>query len=127
MVAGCERKLWRTPRRPRPAIFGVRSVRVRDDRATIRIDAAMRPAEAFFFLTRSREFQRVVARTPEARLRQGRFNGWKPSRGRDVVAPSFCSDLRETLTVAAAAGQRVGAHFSGPPIWDRGSEMASGP
>src|SRR5437762_13788056 len=44
---------------------------MRDDRATIRIDAATRPAEPFFSLTRSREFQRVVARTPKARLTAG--------------------------------------------------------
>src|SRR3989442_14122362 len=36
-----------------------RSALMRDDRATIRIDAATRPAEAVFCLPLSREFERV--------------------------------------------------------------------
>ena len=45
-----------------------RSVLTRDERATIRIDAATRPADVFFRLTLSREFERVVGPNPEARL-----------------------------------------------------------
>jgi len=41
---------------------------MRDDRATIRIDAATTPANVFFRLTLSREFERIVAPNPEARL-----------------------------------------------------------
>src|SRR3989442_10734077 len=64
---------------------------MRRERATIRIDAASRPAETVFRLTRSREFERVGHPNPEARLivvGARASNGWNADAIPEGGAPT---------------------------------------